>query len=379
MSEAWLKHPVVQAVLHRLVDLVDRTPIEERTRPPGFRISPDSIPDLFSPSAPGDDAYIWELIRKLEKLEWIRLKIGRVRPGIAEYETEPYVLLVPEKEKDVRALLHRHERPVSYAERWRDALSSIHKYFPGTTERFATQPVRIPGHEPEEIVEQLAKLNSLQSSGLFLREASARLFWGLSKVLDHREDAIAALLGVPECPFAERPVIMHTHIESLPRGILFIENETSYAAACRENYSARYDLALVFASGFKSVATRLRVSGGSSVHFSEQSLRVDGAASWFLACLRENRETDYFFWGDLDFAGMSILKLLKEPFPRTVAWRKGYQPMLENLQNGGGHTPAEAAKQGQQDPENTGCEYADTELLPAIRRTGRFMDQEIVI
>lgn len=376
MNEAWLRHRVVQAILHRLVDYVDRTPVEERTRPPGFRINPDSVPDLFSPPAPGDDAYIWGLIRKLKELGWIRLKVGRVRPGVAEYETEPYVSLVPEKETDVRALLNRHERPVPYAERWREALLHVQEHVPGSIERFAAQPIRIPGREPDEIIEQLVKMISLGSSGLYLREVSARLFWGLSKVLDNRDDAIAALLGVPECPFAERSIIVHAHMETLPSGVLFIENETSYAAACREHYSARYDLALVFASGFRSTATRLRAPGGSSVYFSEQSLRVDGAAPWFLERLRENRETEYFFWGDLDFAGMSILKSLRESFPRAMAWQKGYQPMLESLQEGGGHVPTEASKQGQQDPGNTGCEYADTELLPTIRGMGRFIDQE---
>lgn len=377
MSEAWLKHQVIQAILNRLIDYLDRTPIAERSRPPGFRISADTIPELFTPLAPGEDSYVWGLIKKLEELDWVRLKIGRVRPGIAEYEGQPYLSFNIEKEREVRALLERTEPFVSYTERWRDALTKVDRCFPGSIGRFARQPIRIPGREPEEIVAQLSNLPRLEASGLYLREVSAQLFWGLSKILDSREEAIAELFGVPVCPFAERPVIVHTHIESTPNGILFIENETAYATACRQGYSTRHSLALVFASGFKSTALRLRAPDGSTVYFSEQSIAVARAASWFLSCLRGEQETDVFFWGDLDFAGMSILKLLRELFPRTRAWRQGYQPMLEILQDGGGHTSLEAAKQGQKDPGRTGCKYADTELLPKMREAGRFVDQEI--
>lgn len=83
------------------------------------------------------------------------------------------------------------------------------------------------------------------------------------------------------------------------------------------------------------------------------------------------------FWGDLDYAGMGILKALRNSLPNLQAWQPGYQPMLEILENGGGHTPEQAGKIGQNDPGETGCGYSDFSLLPSLRKQGRFVDQEI--
>jgi hypothetical protein len=83
-----------------------------------------------------------------------------------------------------------------------------------------------------------------------------------------------------------------------------------------------------------------------------------------------------FFFGDLDYAGMQILGSLRTVFPGAAAWRPGYERLADVLMQGGGHAPAQAAKELQTDPGNTGCAFADGELLPLIRRHGRFVDQE---
>ena len=85
-----------------------------------------------------------------------------------------------------------------------------------------------------------------------------------------------------------------------------------------------------------------------------------------------------YFWGDLDFAGMSILKGLRLSLPTLRAWEPGYQPLLELLESGGGHSVEQAAKQGQSDPGTSGCSYADQVLLPALRTHRRFVDQEFL-
>jgi hypothetical protein len=83
------------------------------------------------------------------------------------------------------------------------------------------------------------------------------------------------------------------------------------------------------------------------------------------------------FWGDLDYAGMDILRTLRKSFPNTGGWRPGYGAMLTDLIMGGGHQPDEAGKEAQKKVIVTGCLYADLELLPALNYTGRFVDQEI--
>lgn len=81
------------------------------------------------------------------------------------------------------------------------------------------------------------------------------------------------------------------------------------------------------------------------------------------------------FRGDLDFAGMQILKALRGRFEDLTAWRPGYEAMLEVLRNRGGYNSPAAADPTQSDPQLTGCPLADAVLLPAIRQRG-YIDQE---
>jgi hypothetical protein len=97
---------------------------------------------------------------------------------------------------------------------------------------------------------------------------------------------------------------------------------------------------------------------------------------WLEAWLYRRPVIPVFFWGDLDYSGMAILRDLKAIFPNLEAWQPGYARMLARLNAGAGHLPDEAGKAGQLDPGDTGCPYADQELLPAIRKSGRFVDQE---
>jgi hypothetical protein len=74
---------------------------------------------------------------------------------------------------------------------------------------------------------------------------------------------------------------------------------------------------------------------------------------------------------------MGILSGLRQRFGEVTAWETGYLPLLEQLRSGGGHTLEAADKQSQNDPGKVGCEFADQELLPAIREYGG-VDQELL-
>jgi hypothetical protein len=82
-----------------------------------------------------------------------------------------------------------------------------------------------------------------------------------------------------------------------------------------------------------------------------------------------------WFWGDLDFAGMQILKSLRARFAGLEAWPVGYEPLRLQLESAGGYGGRIDDAKGQVDPLVTGCAYADSLLLPAIRAFGR-QDQE---
>jgi hypothetical protein len=200
----------------------------------------------------------------------------------------------------------------------------------------------------------------------------------MSKVLDKRQSMVATLLGLDECPFPESPVQLQVLLPPEPFcGVLFIENVASYDRAMRSNSSAFDGLSLVFASGFKGSAQRLRTSLGCSLFFSDRGGDTRGLRDNFKAWLFDKGTQPAYFWGDLDWAGMRILATMRVSFPDLTAWHSGYGPMLEALRGGHGHSPEAADKQGQKALTCTGCAFADSQLVPALRDTGRFMDQEL--
>jgi len=97
----------------------------------------------------------------------------------------------------------------------------------------------------------------------------------------------------------------------------------------------------------------------------------------FEAWLFGRGATPVYFWGDLDYAGMRILSAMRTTFPDLTAWSPGYAPMLAVLLAGGGHSPEAAEKQGQRPLASSGCAYADGQLIPAMAKVGRYIDQEM--
>ena len=137
-------------------------------------------------------------------------------------------------------------------------------------------------------------------------------------------------------------------------------------------------MALVYSAGFKSSAVRIRDRGGVSLHYTGPG--VNEHQSVFEALWHDELRIDWplWFWGDLDFAGMNILKQLINRFSQLRAWQPGYQILLQHLRNGNAYAGGGDDQLTQIDPQATGCEYADECLLPAIRQYGLFVDQEIV-
>jgi hypothetical protein len=134
------------------------------------------------------------------------------------------------------------------------------------------------------------------------------------------------------------------------------------------------DTALVYSSGFRGAALRLRKPHGASIYYSRGC--SDDATGAFELALFSVPDISTFFWGDLDYSGMAILAALRSTFPNAQAWRPGYEPMVERLRNGEGHSPFESGKEGQRPIDLTGCPYADEVLVPILKASGLFIDQE---
>lgn len=219
----------------------------------------------------------------------------------------------------------------------------------------------------------------------YVRQLSAQHFNGHSKVLDSREEMLR-LLGAREGQFLESPIQV---LVSLPANwarlqpeatVLFIENLVTFEAMADSHQYEWANAALVYASGFKGSAKRLRTPQGSTLYWRNSAVETDRLAfkEWLHARdAATQKSTIVSFYGDLDFAGMQILAHLRQSFPDCRAWRPGYEALMSWLQTSRAHLPDSAGKEGQTDPGQTGCAYADAVLLPALRQSGLCVDQEV--
>ncbi len=313
---------------------------------------------------------LWRFVRTLENQAVYTVVLHKQRNPYDPEWKGARLAFAPESETILRAWLDRpREEPAIRA--WRAAVEAQAAAFPGGIDELLRRRIAVPDHDDAEVVAALARIGTLDQP-LTLRQLSARLFRGDSKRLDEREELVRTLF--PAYPLQPRPVVIAVHLPARCEGVLFVENQDSYAAACHGHPKEASNLALVYAAGFRGAANRLRLRDGVLLHYAGPGVaqQPDFEAWWF-----DNAEPcgPLAFWGDLDLAGMAILAALRQRFGEVTAWELGYRPLLERLRRGYGHLLAAADKQGQADPGITGCPYADSDLLPAIRRYGG-IDQE---
>jgi len=368
----WLDdEPEILAMLNAFLDRLDRKPASERTRMPGIKISARTYPGLGRRDEAADRT--WALIRSLEGVVF-DIRLDRKRP-VHEAEYIGSTLVVREAgEELIRAWLSR-PRKKQYRQEWASAVDAFSHLFADQGVSLCFHPIKLPGKTAHEVVGAFARIARFETHHLTLRQLSARCFWGHSKALDAREDLVRQLY--PALRIAPRPVLVHIHLPDKCEGVLFIENQDTYIQALAGSPVQTSHLALVYAAGFRGSAERIRRREGACLHYHDgdrDMLRQTFEAWWF-----EEAEPQWplWFWGDLDYSGMAILKALRQRFGDVHAWPWGYGQLAKALQDGLGHDPDVGEKAEQRDPGKTGCEYADSELLPLIRSYGKFVDQEL--
>lgn len=325
----------------------------------------------------------WEALQAFAAEDLIEITQGRAKPGYAPYEVSPKVKLIPDAFERACALLGRETQKFSRSALWRAALE---QEFPGEItlhEALAGNWLEVEGLTPDAVAWRLKALRSLKSGDRYpnypLRHVSAKYFMGDSKVLDGREDLICKVLGVTECPFPESPVQMQVRLPSGDvGGILLVENAVSFEQlAANTGFPGTESLAIVQANGFKGAAKRIRRRGGCSLYFAPSSVEAQTRfeSIWF----DDRVPVRVYFWGDLDFSGMGILKALRSVFPQAICWQPGYEALLRILERDEGHFPTQAGKSGQTHPGKVGCPYADNVLILTMEKHGQFVDQETVL
>lgn len=375
-SPLWLTEAGASHLLNYLLDKLDAADVQGRPLVRAIRLDAKSFPALYKATLEEERERLWGQVKQLVAWGWLELKLDKLKPGQAEYESNPRVTI--KNEEKLRLVTGRLERARSAGELWREAVYGLPGLDTPLKEAISRMRLEVPGRTADAVAKQLALLPTMVSEPLLLREVSARLFWGLSKVLDGRQQLVATMLQAEECPFPEMPVQLQVFLpDGGFTGVLLIENLATFEQATRAGASRYENLALVFVAGFKGSARRLRSATGASVYFASHGSVDAKYVNKFLVWLRAGASMPCWFWGDLDYAGMRILAALRETFNDITAWEPGYAPMLELLLSEQGHPPESAFKSGQQAIATTGCSYADLKLIPAMVQTGDFVDQEI--
>lgn len=338
-----------------------------------MRVNAKTIPELFDFSSP-DVKYLWSLVKSLNnEYHIVSIRYARNKPYQEPYDNAQLVFN-PEREELVRDWLNRPALD-PYALVWQDTLHKLKDHFEDHGQALAEQMVRLADKGPEQTLRAFARISTELQKPITLRALSARCFWGDSKFLDHREELVRELFPGASRNLQPRPILLAVHLSEKLERVLFVENQDSFLLLCQAQLNG---ITLIYSAGFRGSATRIRESGNAVFSFMNATTTQQTFEDWWYAADVEEG-ISVRFWGDLDFAGMAILKALKQTFPRIDAWKPGYNALLERLANAMGHDHESSGKERQKDPELTGCEFADLELLPAIRNTGQFVDQEAIL
>ena len=358
-------------------ELLDRflTKLEKGQRL-SLRITPKTAPELYD-FQNEDVKYLWALIKSLDKeFHILNIKIARNRPSQEIYE-DAQIYFVPEQEELVRHWLNRPALD-PYALVWQAELAKMKEQFEDYGQALFEKMVRVPEQGPERTLRAFARIGKELQNPVTLRAISARCFWGDSKFLDRSEDLVRALFPSVAHNLLARPILMSVYLPQSVEQVLFVENQDTFMALAQRDMIG---CALVYSAGFRGSALRIREQGNAVFTYLNPIQHTNALQQfhhWWTSSEGQPSSIKPWFWGDLDFAGMAILKALRQTFPDIRSWQPGYQPLLERLNQGWGHAHESSGKSLQKDPGTTGCEFADLQLLPAMRETETFIDQEAV-
>lgn len=380
-------HPFLQRLARALLQKAERSTSTGPTRLPLDR---KGAPELYA-QADAEQLQLWlMLLDDLCGTGWVAMVLNPPRDFATFTDRNPRLEL-----RNFEALATwagYTPQALRWQQQWLDYLAA-HWAAPGSLAPSDPQAVLdYLARSPLTFVEDLPLLEAARSLDALralclsgqtrpLREASAQVFQGRSKLLDNR-DELLRLMGAAPGQFPEAPIQL---LLALPdaaqpfRDVLFIENLVTFERMADRRDQGWADSLLVYAAGFKGSAKRLRSRDGCTLYVRTPIPQTTATP----ACMRRVEEWllgsgswPLCFFGDLDYAGMQILASLRDVFPETQAWVPGYDALIQVLERGGGHAPIQAGKELQTDPGQTGCAFADQQLLPRMRWHHRFVDQE---
>ena len=369
---AFLDDPFVMALLNRLLSNLDKG----RVRP--LQVSHKTLPALFDYTS-DNTQYLWSLIVSLaEDYGVFSIHLARQRTGVEMYE-KARLILEPSGEALLRHWLQR-PREESYTLSWKSAVASQAQVFLAGAEALLAKPIRRQGKTAADVVEGFVRAATLLREPMTLRALSAKCFWADSKFLDSREELVLRLLPNADQYLMTRPLLIHIAMAAKTQQVLFVENQDTFLLllAAQSHSPLLNNLTLVNSAGFRGASSRIRQRGAtqfSHVQTYDEEHFLDFERWWFA---EDGTAIPCYFWGDLDYSGMAILAALGQGFSGIRAWHPGYKAMLHYHSAGLCHSGEASGKQGQSDPGEVHCAYGNNVLLPLLRTTKMFVDQEVV-
>jgi hypothetical protein len=327
-------------------------------------------PDHFSQDEQGDQS--WELLNKLTP-DFITIKQAAKRSDSAPVWSGAIVYFRPENRNTLFEWLDF--KLDDSLLRWQQALSAsdLEACDSINFDSLKTSPVSFPGKTDSEIIQKLVLIASEKRKYLTLREISASYFWGDSKFLDNKADWLANVFRT--LSVRARKIQVDYFLPEYYDQVLLVENLDTYHQLIQRRNELTQTFAIVYASGFRLTASRIRDQDGVSLHQASQSQgESQPFIDWWFGKATENIPS--FFWGDFDLSAMCILKLLRLQFRDMQLWQPGYQAMQQQVESGNAHPISLRDKSGQSDPIETGCDYADNVILPLLRQRQDCFDQE---
>lgn len=392
MREKTINLPVLSPFLQRLaIRLLAKAERSTGSGPVRLKVDRREAPELFE-QTDAEAAQRWVmLLQDLCATGWVSLKLAPPKEFAGFIDRNPQLEL---QDFDALAVWAGYTpQAMRWQRQWLDYLA-VRWRGPGANtppepeallDYLSRNPLSALQALPmEEAARSLEALQVLCASGrqFPLREVSAQVFQGRSKILDSREELLR-LLGATPGQFHEGPIQLLVDIPVVFDEVLFVENLVTFERMADLRQPSWQHSLLIYAAGFKGSAQRLRSRQGcriyvrvSSLPSASTSMGDEGGLRTVENWLFDSADLPVYFFGDLDYAGMQILGSLRTVFTNAQAWIPGYLVLANALERGGGHAPNLAAKELQVDPEHTGSAYADQWLLPLMRRHGRFMDQE---
>lgn len=372
LPPAYLNDPFVLALLNTLLTNIDKG----RVRP--LQVNNKTLPALFDYSSENTE-YYWSLIVDLADEHAIfSIELARPRLGVEVHEKARLVL----KPGGEALLRHWLQRPQveSYAASWKRAVESNAHYFIADGAALLAKPIRRQGQTAERVVDGFVQAAKLLSKPITLRALSAKCFWADSKFLDAREDLVRRLLPNADMYLITRPILIHAAMAATTQQVLFVENQDTFLqlVAVQSQSPFLNNMTLINSAGFRGASSRIRQPGATQ--FSHVQPYDDDHFLAFQRWWLNEGSTAFpcYFWGDLDYSAMAILAALGQNFTGITAWQPGYRAMLSYHSRGFCHSGESSGKQRQIDPGDVHCRHANNILLPLLRSTKMFVDQEVV-